>query len=144
MSREEHYRKLERMYMSVPFNTQHNPVMRVSEGQAQLTIEATPAHHHAAHAVHGAMYFKMLDDTTFFAANSLVEDVFVLTVSFNLYLTRPISTGLMIATSRAVFQSRRLYIAEGEIVNEVGQQIARGSGTFMPGRTPLSPEIGYV
>jgi acyl-coenzyme A thioesterase PaaI-like protein len=36
-------------------------------------------HHHSIHAVHGSVYFKALDDAAFFAVNSLVEDVFVLT-----------------------------------------------------------------
>ena len=34
---------------------------------------------HAAGAGHGTIYFKMLDDAAFYAANSMVEEQFVLT-----------------------------------------------------------------
>jgi acyl-coenzyme A thioesterase PaaI-like protein len=73
----------------------------------------------------------------------LVDDVFVLTVSFNLYLTRPISEGEMKATGRVVHRSRRFFVAESALVDSDGREIARGSGTFMPSNIQLSPEVGY-
>ena len=87
---------------------------------------------------HGVVYFKALDDATFFAANSLVEDVFVLTVSFNLYFTRPVSEGEVVARGRVVSRSKRLYVAEGVIEDARGREIARGSGTFMPSTMTLA------
>jgi acyl-coenzyme A thioesterase PaaI-like protein len=78
-----------------------------------------------------------LDDATFFAANSLV-DVFVLTVSFNLYLTRPVSEGEVIARGRVVSRSKRLYLAEGVMQDSRGREIARGSGAFMPSTIALA------
>ncbi len=42
-------------------------------------------------AVHGAHYFLVWDNAAFFAANALVEDVFVLMISFTTGLTRPVS-----------------------------------------------------
>ena len=143
MSAEEHYRKLERMYASAPVNRYYAPTMRVSEGRAEVTIAVRPDLFHAAGAVHGVAYFKMLDDAAFFAVNSLVDDVFVLTVSFNVYMTRPISEGEMKSTGRVVHRSRRLFIAESQLVDSGGREIGRGSGTFMRGSIPLSPEIGY-
>lgn len=143
MSNEEHYRKLERMYASAPVNEYYAPTMRISEGRAEVTIPVRPHLFHAAGAVHGVVYFKALDDAAFFAVNSLVEDVFVLTVSFNVYLTRIISEGEMKATGRVVHRSRRLFIAEAEVIDSDGREIARGSGTFMRSSISLSPEIGY-
>ena len=143
MTKEEHYRKLERMYASAPVNKYYAPTMRVSEGQAEVTIPIRPDLFHAGGAVHGLVYFKALDDAAFFAANSLVDHAFVLTVSFNLYMTRPISEGEMKATGRVVHRSRRFFIAESVLVDSDGREIARGSGTFMPSNIPLSPEIGY-
>jgi acyl-coenzyme A thioesterase PaaI-like protein len=75
--------------------------------------------------------------------NSLVDDVFVLTVSFNLYLLRPIAVGEMRAKGRVVYRSRQLFVAEAELVDQDGKDIGRGSGTFMRSAIPLSPEIGY-
>lgn len=131
------------MYASAPLNEYYKPVMHISEGRAEVTIAVRRELFHAANAVHGALYFKCLDDATFFAVNSLVEDVFVLTVSFNLYLLRPISAGEMRATGRVVYRSRQLFVAEAEIVDQDGKEIGRGSGTFMRSAIPLSPEIGY-
>ena len=132
------------MYASAPVNEYYAPTLRVSEGQAEVTIQVRPDFFHAAKAVHGSVYFKLLDDAAFFAVNSLVEDVFVLTVSFNLYLTNPVSAGELKARGRVVHRARRLFIAESELMNAAGEAIARGSGMFMRSAIALSPEVGYA
>jgi uncharacterized protein (TIGR00369 family) len=93
--------------------------------------------------VHGSVYFKALDDAAFFAANSLVTDVFVLTATFNIYFMRPISEGELKATGWVVHRSRNLIVAESEVQDSLGRQIARGSGTFMRSQIALGPEVGY-
>jgi len=143
MGTEEHFRKLERMYLSAPVNQFYAPEIQIAEGQAQVSIPVRPDFFHAANAVHGAVYFKLLDDSAFFAANSLVEDVFVLTVSYNVYFTRPISEGVMSATGKVVQASRRLIIAESVVVDSNEREIARGSGTFMKSTIQLIEDIGY-
>jgi len=143
MSNEEHYRKLERMYLSAPVNEYYAPEIRISEGQTEIAIPVRRDFFHAADAVHGAVYFKLLDDSSFFAANSLVEDVFVLTVSYNVYFTRPVSEGVMKATGKVVQASRRLIIAESVVIDSDEREIARGSGTFMRSMIKLTEEIGY-
>jgi uncharacterized protein (TIGR00369 family) len=140
----EHFRRLERMYASAPINDFFRPTLHIpAAGVAELHLTIRPDFHHAAGAAHGAVYFKALDDATFFAANSVVEDVFVLTVSFNLYLTRPVTEGPVVAHGRLVSRSKRLYLAEGVMEDERGREIARGSGAFMPSAVALAPEIGY-
>ena len=140
----EHFRRLERMYATAPINEFFAPRLRIPEpGVAELRMVIRPDFHHAAHAAHGAVYFKALDDATFFAANSIVEDVFVLTVSFNLYLTRPVTEGEVIARGRVVSRSKRLYLADGTLEDSRGREIARGSGAFMPSTVALSTDIGY-
>lgn len=143
MPAETHFRKLERMYASARINDYFRPVLRVSEARADVEIPVRPDFFHAAHAVHGAVYFKALDDAAFFAVSSLVEEVFVLTISFNLYLTRPISEGAFHATGRVVHRSRQLFIAEAELLDSQSRQIARGSGSFMRSAIPLTPAVGY-
>ena len=139
----EHYRKLERMYATAPINAFFRPVLTIGEGTAELTMPVREEFFHAAHAMHGAVYFKALDDAAFFAAASLVTDVFVLTVSYNVHLTRPVSAGTVRASARVVHRSRNLLLADAELFDSEGRQVARGTGSFMPGRTPLSEEIGY-
>lgn len=141
---DDHYRKLERMYASAPINRYFSPQLRVSEGAAELFMPVRADFFHAAGAIHGAVYFKALDDVAFFAANSLVTDFFVLTVSYNVYLTRPVTGGVLRALGRVVHRSRSLLLAESELMNDEGKLVARGSGSFMPGKTPLTAEIGYV
>ena len=143
MSKEEHYRKLEHMYLSAPVNEYYAPEIHISEGQAEVAILIRQKFFHAANAVHGAVYFKLLDDSSFFAANSTVEGVFVLTVSYNVYFTRPVSEGVMKATGKVVQASRRLIIAESVVVDSEEREIARGSGTFMRSMIKLTEEIGY-
>ena len=143
-SAEEHFRKLERMYAAAPINRYFAPTLRISEGRAELTIPVRPDFFHAANAVHGAVYFKALDDSAFFAANSLVTDVFVLTVQYNVYFVRPVSEGELRATGAVVHRSRNLIVADSEIHDSRGLPIARGSGSFLPSRIALSPEIGYA
>jgi uncharacterized protein (TIGR00369 family) len=144
MDREEHYRKLERMYGRAPINEFFRPTLKVTEGRAEITLEADQRLHHAAHAVHGSVYFKMLDDAAFFAVNSAVTDYFVLTVQFDIHLMRPVVDGRIRAVGRLVNPSRRLYVAESELFDERERLLARGSGSFMPSRMALSAEMGYV
>ncbi len=139
----EHYRKLERMYLGAKVNDYFAPSMHIGDGKAEVSIEVRPDFFHAANAVHGYLYFKVLDDSTFFAVNSLVEEVFVLTVSFNLHFTRPVTRGVMVATANVVHRSKRLFITEGVAVDSRGREVGRGTGTFMRSDIPLTPEVGY-
>lgn len=142
-NRDEHHRRLERMYLSAPANEYFRPEIRIDEGRTEVRLVVRPDFFHAASAVHGSVYFKLLDDATFFAASSLVDDVFVLTASFNIYFLRPISAGTMTARGTIVSRSTRLLIGEGVLVDGDGREIARGTGTFMPSRVPLDERLGY-
>lgn len=144
MADEEHYRKLERMYAGAPVNGWYGPRLTITEGRAELRIPVRSEFFHAAGAVHGSVYFKALDDAAFFAAASLVEDVFVLTAGFNLYMTRPISKGELVAVGEVVHSSRRLLLADAALTDGEGRQLARGSGSFLRSGTPLGPELGYA
>lgn len=139
----EHYRKLERMYYSAPINAFFRPRLSVSQGAAQVVMEVRPEFFHAAGAAHGAMYFKGLDDAAYFAANSLVVDVFVLTINFTTYLERPVSRGEITVLGQVVMAAKNLILAESRMTDGKGREIARGSGHFVPGKVKLSPEIGY-
>jgi uncharacterized protein (TIGR00369 family) len=140
---EEHFRRLEQMYASAPINEFFRPTLKVSPGRAEVIIPVRPEFFHAADAVHGAVYFKAMDDAAFFAVASLFDDVFPLTVTFNVYLLRPVSEGELRAIGEVVHRSQRLYIAEAQLLDSQGRQIGRGSGAFMRSQIPLTPEIGY-
>jgi uncharacterized protein (TIGR00369 family) len=141
---DEHFRKLERLYHGAPINRYFEPTLRISRGMAELHMPVKPDFFHAAHAVHGSVYFKALDDAAFFAVSSLVTDVFVLTASYNIYLTRPVTAGVLRASGRVVHRSRNLFLAEAELVDGEERQVARGSGSFMRSTIELTPQVGYV
>jgi uncharacterized protein (TIGR00369 family) len=143
MSSDPHYRALEKMYVNAPINGFFRPSIHIHEGAAEVRMPVRSELHHAAHAVHGAAYFKLLDDACFFAVQSLVTDVFVLTVSFQVYLLAPVNTGEMIATGKVVHQTGRLFIAESGVEVD-GASVARGSGSFMRSKTPLDARVGYT
>jgi uncharacterized protein (TIGR00369 family) len=140
---EEHYSRLVRTYLNSPTNAYYQPRLEVSEGRAHLEIDVRQELHHAASAVHGSHYFKALDDAAFFAVNSLVRDVFVLTATFTVNLMRPIAEGVLVAEGQVVHASKRMFWAESVLRDGQGRQLARGSGTFMRSRITLGPEIGY-
>lgn len=127
----DHYRRLERLYLEAPTNAYYRPSLQIEEGRAEIVIPVRAEHFHAADAVHGSIYFKVLDDAAFFAANSVVTDVFVLTSSFQLDLLRPVSEGEIRAEGHLVHRTRRLLIAESKAWDSQGNLIARGSGSFM-------------
>jgi len=143
MNKDKHFLALENMYLAAPINTIYKPRIDVSEGRSEIEIELNDGYFHAAGAVHGSVYFKMLDDAAFFAANSLEREVFVLTTSFTIYLTRPVSSGTMRAVGNVVNKTRSQFIAESVAYNSEGKEIARGSGVFVRGKIKLIDALGY-
>ena len=143
MGDESHYRALENMYLAAPINRFYKPKIIVSYEKAEIEIKVTEEMFHSAGAVHGSVYFKMLDDAAFFAANSIVLDFFVLTTSFTVYLTKPISSGLMRSVGHVVSRTRSRIIAESIVYNENGDEIGRGIGGFVKGKLPLNDAMGY-
>jgi len=139
-----HYRALEALYASAPVNALFESRLEiVGEGRARIRFRVDDRVHHAAAAAHGTIYFKMLDDAAFYAANSLVTDRFLLTTGFNLHFTKPIRTGEVTAEGRWVSGRRRVFIAEAHLVDSEGDEIGRGTGTFMRSHIALSGLPGY-
>ncbi|MFV9672547.1 MAG: PaaI family thioesterase [Acidimicrobiia bacterium] len=140
----EHYRKLERMYLSAPINDFFRPTIAIERGRAVITNPVRRELFHAAGAVHGSVYFKVLDDAAWFAVNSLVTDVFVLTTAFTTYLTRPLSSGTLTAVGEVLNEGRTQWLARAIVYDHEDREVGRGSGTFVKSRSPLTPEIGYA
>ncbi|WP_333605873.1 PaaI family thioesterase [Novosphingobium sp.] len=140
-----HWRALEGLYASAPINHMFRSSLEIlGEGLSRITFVAEPDCFHAAGAAHGTIYFKMLDDAAFYAANTLVTDRFLLTTSFNLHLSKPIKGGAVVAEGRWVSGRRRVLVAESRLVDEEGDEVARGTGTFMRSRIALSGLPGYA
>ena len=144
-SAELHFRALERLYGSAPVNTLFSSQLSiVGQGASRLTFDIDESCYHAAGAAHGTIYFKMLDDAAFYAANTLVTDKFLLTTSFNLHFTKPVRAGKVIAEGKWISGKRRVFVAESRLIDEEGDEIGRGTGTFMRSHIALSGLDGYV
>jgi uncharacterized protein (TIGR00369 family) len=141
---EGHYRALEALYASAPINRLFPSRLEIAgEGRARIRFTVDEQVYHAAGAAHGTIYFKMLDDAAFYAANSMVSDRFLLTTGFTLHFTRPVRSGEVIAEGRWVSGRRRVFIAEAHLIDEEGEEIGRGTGTFMRSHIALSGLPGY-
>lgn len=139
-----HWRALERLYASAPINGIFRSQLTITEaGHSRISFVVDPACFHAAGAAHGTIYFKMLDDAAFYAANSIVSDRFLLTTAFNLHFTKPIRAGEAIAEGRWISGRKRVFVAEARLLDGDGEEIGRGTGTFMRSRIPLSTLAGY-
>lgn len=140
---EAHFRALESMYQAAPVNQYYQPTMVVSEGQAEISFPVREDFFHAAGAVHGSVYFKLLDDAAFFAANSLETDVFVLTTSFTTYITRPVSAGSMRAVGKVVNSNRSQWIVEAVVYDDQDREVGRGNGIMVRSKMLLAETPGY-
>lgn len=143
MDEDRHYRALESMYLSAPFNNIFQPSISVSRERAVIEIKVRESLFHAAGAVHGAVYFKMMDDAAFFAASSIEPDYFMLTASFKTKFTKPISTGSMRSIGNVLDIGRRHVTAEAIVYDGDGVEIGKGSGVFVRGKRPLVEVSAY-
>lgn len=140
-----HHRALESLYRAAPVNRLFPSILEITgEGTATIRFNVDESVYHAAGAAHGTAYFKMLDDAAFYAANSLVTDRFLLTTAFNLFLTRPLKAGPVIAEGRWISGKRRVFVAEARLIDSSGEEAARGTGTFMRSQIALSTLPGYA
>lgn len=138
-----HFKKLENMMHSAPMVKLTGARASISEGEAVITLPVRQDFFHAAGALHGSLYFLALDNAAFFAVNSLVEDVFVLTASLTTYMTRPVTEGTVKAVGKVVSRGRTQFIAESVLYDAEGQEVGRANGIFVKSRIPLSEKIGY-
>jgi uncharacterized protein (TIGR00369 family) len=139
----QHFKKLENMYHAAPFQELIKSKLKISEGEAELEMVIDPILHHAANAIHGFVYFKMMDDVAIFAANSMEKEFFLLTSSFNLYFLRPVQSGKIRGVGKVVRRTKSQYIAEAVIYNDENKEIGRGSGAFAVSRKPFADVPGY-
>jgi len=143
MTNSDHYMKLENMMHSAPVMRLTGGKVAITEGAARIRLPVRKDFFHSAGAMHGALYFLALDNAAFFAVNSLVEDVLVLTISLTTYISRPVSEGIVTATGEVAYQNRSQFIGESVLYDAKDREIARANGIFVRSKIPLSDQIGY-
>ena len=141
--KELHYRKLENAYYSSPNNIFFDPILNISEGRAEVRINILEKHYHFFGAAHGFLYFKALDDASFYSANSLEFERILLTSNLNVYLTKPIKSGVMKAIGKVVHRTRNTFLAEALLYDSKNQIIGKGIGSFVKSQKKLSETESY-
>ena len=144
MTKDPHFAALENMYLAAPINEFYRPSILVADSEASIKLETRRELFHAFGAVHGSVYFKMLDDAAFFAANSLERDLVVVTTSFTTYLTRPVSSGTLRSVGRVVNHNKSQFIAEAVLYDSQDNELGRGSGVFVRSKVRLQDACGYA
>ena len=142
---QDHYSRLERMYLKAKVNTHiyDTTSCKISNKKAEVSLIVSEKYFHGLNAIHGSVYFKLLDDAAFFAVNSIVKDVFVLTTSFNINIIRSVNKGKITAKGEIKFKSRDLFVGQATLYNEQGKEIGFGTGNFVKSKVKLSEGIGY-
>ena len=85
----------------------------------------------------------MLDDAAWGAANSYIEDVFLFTYSFNIFLTKPVSKGTIKSIGNVINKSDKKIEAQARLYDYSGDEIGHGSGVFMKSKNLLKDAIGF-
>ncbi|WP_187261340.1 PaaI family thioesterase [Pontibacter beigongshangensis] len=144
MQTENHYRQLEKLFLSANIQEFYSgSTIRVSRERAEIMLPTDQKFYHGAAAVHGSVYFKLLDDAAWFAAASVVRDYFIVTSSFQINLLRPVHTGLLKAEGVVRSASRQLIVAEAVLYNEKGKEVAFGTGQFVRTNQLMTTLEGY-
>ena len=138
-----HFRRLENMYHSSPVNHSIPSAISIESGKATVTMKITEDFWHAGGAMHGSMYFKGLDDAAFFAANSEVDDAFVVTARFEVELLAMVSCTDVKAVGFLERREGRKLWARSELYDDAGALVARGKGLFVISSIQLETAIGY-
>lgn len=143
MSNNKHFQRLENMFLDAPINKLYKPTIEISAGKCEINWEVNPTFFHAGQALHGSVYFKWLDDAAFFATNSVVEDVFVVTGTFELKFLKPITQGKLVAIGEMTKNLGSKLEARANLFDEEGDLFATGSGIFVKTKILLDAIESY-
>lgn len=140
-----HFRNLEQMFAAASINQELITwaKLEVSSEQAVLVLKMRDEYYHAAMSLHGAIYFKLLDDSAYFAAASAEPTYFLYTKSYQINFRRPVTGGVLTATGRLLKKADKEWIATSEIRNEQNQLVAAGEGIFVKSKLLLTDLVGY-
>ena len=92
---QEHFSRLKKMYLQANVNTHifDTTECEIELEKARISLQVSEKYFHALGAIHGSVYFKLLDDAAYFAVSSLETDVYVLNSSFTANMVSNVSTG---------------------------------------------------
>ena len=132
------------MYLKAPVQAMYPGInIKIYNSASEISLPVDPKYFHAGQALHGSVYFRLLDDAAYFAVSSIVEDVFVVTSSFHIDLLRPVHTGTLTAKGKVLHVSKNVFLAESILTDNRGRKIALGKGSFMRSQLNFENVKGY-
>lgn len=140
----EHFSRLERIFHAAPIQgVFKGGEMKVENEKAIYKLIISKAYFHAADALHGAIYFKLLDDSAYFAAASIEETYFLLTKSYTIHFKRPVEVDELIAVGELISENKGEITCRSRITNNAGKIVAEGEGIFVRSKKLLKDQTGY-
>ncbi|MGD9945833.1 MAG: PaaI family thioesterase [Burkholderiaceae bacterium] len=109
-------------------------VVDYREGRSLLEVEPGPHHQNSRGVVHGGLLTTMIDVAMAMAARSLSEEpqqreTNSVTIEMKVSFIRA-GVGKLRAEGRCVHKTASLLFCEADVLDEDGELVARGSGTF--------------
>ena len=139
-----HFKKLEKIYLNAKVNKEiySNTEIIIQKNYSEIKMPIKKDYFHALDAIHGSVYFKMLDDAAFFAAQSVVEDYMLLTASFNITFKMPVLNGYIKSKGKLCSVSQKEFTAEAKMYNSKNELVAFGNGIFKKSKISID-SINY-
>lgn len=131
------------MYLKAPINKLMHPEIEIFPSRAIIKMKSDPNYFHGGGSLHGSIYFKMLDDASYFAAQSIISDYFILTSNYNVHLYRPIGEDELTAEGEVISMSKSIITASSKLYNSEGKLCASGTGAFAKSSLPIEEAKGY-
>ncbi len=125
-------------YKKAPINSYYKPQLTFEEEGAVIKQEIRACDCHAGKTSHGAVLFKLLDDTAFFTAQRFEKTFLLTTVQFDIRFARHALPGQYTAYGTLELASKKVIHASAIVKNDKGKVIARGNGIFMRSSVELS------
>lgn len=140
----DHFQRLIRLYEKAPIHNFYQGIkMTLEDKKATITLPIDTRYFHGGMAVHGSVYFKLLDDAAYFACQTQIHDYFILTANFNISLRRPITSGIITAIGEFESMNETVIIGKSTLVDENGKICGTGTGEFMKSKTRLEDLKDY-
>ena len=93
-----HWKKLENLFLGANIQQMYPGIsIQISANEACITWPVESGHFHGGNALHGAAYFKLLDDAAYFAAASIHTTSFLVTGMYSIKFIKPVYSGVITA-----------------------------------------------
>ncbi|MFA1710126.1 PaaI family thioesterase [Peribacillus frigoritolerans] len=124
------YNCLNQLIEENPFlNSLGVQLVKFEMGKVVIELPVAPNLINRQEVVHGGVLATMLDNIIALTIRSIL-DFPVSTISLNINYLANIGEGKLVATAKILQQGYRIVSGEGEITDETGKLLAKGSATF--------------